>query len=109
MHVRLESVQRLVHAGFGATEKDVLGQCSFCATDLHGLTQIILEECGVAEVEGRRVCLDRRGVNLVVEIQGDVGERLMRRLTQTNTAPPVARSEERRVGKECRSRWSPYH
>src|SRR2546425_7102140 len=23
--------------------------------------------------------------------------------------PPIARSEERRVGKECRSRWSPYH
>src|SRR2546425_8004613 len=22
---------------------------------------------------------------------------------------PVPRSEERRVGKECRSRWSPYH
>src|SRR2546430_1560139 len=22
---------------------------------------------------------------------------------------PEARSEERRVGKECRSRWSPYH
>ena len=22
---------------------------------------------------------------------------------------PQARSEERRVGKECRSRWSPYH
>ena len=21
----------------------------------------------------------------------------------------MARSEERRVGKECRSRWSPYH
>nr|WP_143163449.1 hypothetical protein [Enterococcus faecium] len=24
-------------------------------------------------------------------------------------AAKVARSEERRVGKECRSRWSPYH
>src|SRR2546422_11405787 len=24
-------------------------------------------------------------------------------------APDVMRSEERRVGKECRSRWSPYH
>ena len=24
-------------------------------------------------------------------------------------APKNARSEERRVGKECRSRWSPYH
>src|SRR2546425_8467357 len=23
--------------------------------------------------------------------------------------PNVVRSEERRVGKECRSRWSPYH
>src|SRR5688572_32298641 len=26
---------------------------------------------------------------------------------RTSSAPP--RSEERRVGKECRSRWSPYH
>ena len=26
-----------------------------------------------------------------------------------NTTPPPPRSEERRVGKECRSRWSPYH
>src|SRR3712207_9141244 len=25
------------------------------------------------------------------------------------TLPAVKRSEERRVGKECRSRWSPYH
>ena len=24
-------------------------------------------------------------------------------------AKPDTRSEERRVGKECRSRWSPYH
>src|SRR6266487_7048894 len=32
-------------------------------------------------------------------------------LTQTAADPPasVVRSEERRVGKECRSRWSPYH
>ena len=28
---------------------------------------------------------------------------------QTKNALMVARSEERRVGKECRSRWSPYH
>src|SRR3989441_9986579 len=25
------------------------------------------------------------------------------------TGPLLGRSEERRVGKECRSRWSPYH
>src|SRR5688572_33197322 len=29
--------------------------------------------------------------------------------TPTRPADPVRRSEERRVGKECRSRWSPYH
>ena len=27
----------------------------------------------------------------------------------TITNKPNQRSEERRVGKECRSRWSPYH
>ena len=26
-----------------------------------------------------------------------------------NSSNAVLRSEERRVGKECRSRWSPYH
>ena len=26
-----------------------------------------------------------------------------------STIAPYIRSEERRVGKECRSRWSPYH
>ena len=28
---------------------------------------------------------------------------------QTQVETEIARSEERRVGKECRSRWSPYH
>ena len=28
---------------------------------------------------------------------------------QLTTETPLVRSEERRVGKECRSRWSPYH
>src|SRR5260370_40454658 len=41
--------------------------------------------------------------------------RLMRALdekekrTQSTFEREVMRSEERRVGKECRSRWSPYH
>ena len=28
---------------------------------------------------------------------------------QHDTLNGLSRSEERRVGKECRSRWSPYH
>ena len=31
------------------------------------------------------------------------------RLWRQADAPNAERSEERRVGKECRSRWSPYH
>src|SRR3712207_1084390 len=30
-------------------------------------------------------------------------------LTCSRTRGALSRSEERRVGKECRSRWSPYH
>src|SRR5256884_8115704 len=39
------------------------------------------------------------------------GANVKRREQPGNVAPisPRYRSEERRVGKECRSRWSPYH
>ena len=37
-------------------------------------------------------------------------EDVLRAAAKSATAPtPTPRSEERRVGKECRSRWSPYH
>src|SRR5260370_39043180 len=38
--------------------------------------------------------------------RGDVGGGVR---TTSEASPPWTRSEERRVGKECRSRWSPYH
>ena len=36
-----------------------------------------------------------------IELPTNIGKRL--------EALGMTRSEERRVGKECRSRWSPYH
>src|SRR5256885_8269577 len=50
------------------------------------------------------------GRRLPVRQQGD----LRRRAGDSRHGAPVSapaglRSEERRVGKECRSRWSPYH
>src|SRR2546427_13189549 len=30
-------------------------------------------------------------------------------IVRSSGLEPIVRSEERRVGKECRSRWSPYH
>ena len=58
-----------------------------------------------------------RGVVVVEDglVEGGVGSRLRDALEDGAAgggARPVMaqlRSEERRVGKECRSRWSPYH
>src|SRR5687767_15995938 len=47
----------------------------------------------------------RRKDTLLIE-DAVVGELVL----EAQLRPPVGhRSEERRVGKECRSRWSPYH
>ena len=40
----------------------------------------------------------------VITVPGNDGKELA-----PDTLNVILRSEERRVGKECRSRWSPYH
>src|SRR2546422_11211899 len=37
------------------------------------------------------------------------GDRSVEMVAMREVQPLTGRSEERRVGKECRSRWSPYH
>src|SRR3954451_14625729 len=49
---------------------------------------------GIAEASGLRPVLD--------------AQPQFRTLGEDGCVPPAVRSEERRVGKECRSRWSPY-
>ena len=51
-----------------------------------------------------RIVGDITSASLVVE-----GEVSGQTLTAEKVEIGAARSEERRVGKECRSRWSPYH
>src|SRR5256886_4282780 len=41
--------------------------------------------------------------------QQGLGFELTRRAVAASRPRACSRSEERRVGKECRSRWSPYH
>ena len=65
-----------------------------------------------AEVEGVVVCS-----LFVVNAAGDVSDEEISEsfikesfgLSEMEEAAKTTRSEERRVGKECRSRWSPYH
>src|SRR2546421_7709948 len=64
-------------------------------------------ECLATSLDARAVALrrlgerERRGVRV-----GEAGVGLPR---GSADVVDVDRSEERRVGKECRSRWSPYH
>src|SRR2546425_11315892 len=52
--------------------------------------------------------IDASGRNVGFDV--DVAHRFAQALfNDANQVELVARSEERRVGKECRSRWSPYH
>ena len=45
-----------------------------------------------------------------ITLMEDAAKRLMAKtFGNTGRCVEVKRSEERRVGKECRSRWSPYH
>ena len=61
--------------------------------------------------EGTAVCLDANKNALLIEISllpegAEEGSTL---LIADDGRLSLDRSEERRVGKECRSRWSPYH
>src|SRR3712207_8415612 len=67
----------------------------------------ILAPSGVFAVVGTRWLRGRGSVRLAEDerwlLQAEPGELLV------EVDVRFARSEERRVGKECRSRWSPYH
>ena len=50
--------------------------------------------------------------NLLFQVEGDYQTKILNELYMTvrySNNSEQRRSEERRVGKECRSRWSPYH
>src|SRR3989454_12749903 len=56
---------------------------------------------GLPDGRGKR---DGRLAELAAKFETD-----LRLALDDDLNAPRARSEERRVGKECRSRWSPYH
>src|SRR5256885_15007234 len=72
----------------------------------------------LAQLQAIAAYPDSHAIARVPMGHGEVGEMLIKQYldigVQTLLVPMVdtaeqARSEERRVGKECRSRWSPYH
>jgi len=66
----------------------------FIKNTIDTLTESGIEHVGVSSVTTEAVLLTPDSPNSEIRIEGPVQR---------------VRSEERRVGKECRSRWSPYH
>src|SRR2546422_9610955 len=94
---------------------------------IHILEIRVVVKRGLAKPRARAGCQRGKNVHLArvrsrMQLRGDIGlveaifterfaealERRVQALLPENFAG-VERSEERRVGKECRSRWSPYH
>ena len=46
---------------------------------------------------------------LLLEKEFQLSQQVLTTLAARDEVQAALRSEERRVGKECRSRWSPYH
>ena len=72
-------------------------------------TDLIIEN--IDEFNDKRVTINNINDSIkvtIVSIDEDLSSKLNKKQRDYVTIE-FSRSEERRVGKECRSRWSPYH
>src|SRR3712207_3529113 len=84
-------------AGSRSSSADAMVRLKDVQGDFVGWVRFEAQRGGVVEVEAK---VD--GVKPPGQFHGF-------HLHTTGKCDPDARSEERRVGQECRSRWSPYH
>src|SRR3712207_8402951 len=77
-----------------------------CALPIYSETATV---CDVVELHGLQLTDAQVGGHMLV-LWGVTDDPALAAAALDGTGRPIAeRSEERRVGKECRSRWSPYH
>ena len=89
--VRVEEVSKVYRGRGGAVEA------------LRGVS-LEFSEGSFTALVGRSGCGKTTLLRLIAGLERESGGRIVRSVPRR-----LCRSEERRVGKECRSRWSPYH
>src|SRR3712207_7384809 len=100
MHTRYVCVVFFFSGESGQTRYWRNGSSDLSSSDLLALLGAPAPPRAVAHAELRRVA---------ARLVPDVGDAAQVRARGLGRAFEQVRSEERRVGKECRSRWSPYH
>ena len=101
----------------GIAEKKSIARAAYaCIED----SDTIFLDCGATTIQlarlirkgkKRNVLIATTGLNIAMELadSGDIAVIMIGGEVQPSVLSCAGRSEERRVGKECRSRWSPYH
>ena len=94
-----------IHPGYGflSENAEFAQACADAGLVFVGPTAAMMTAMG--SKSGSKALMEKAGVPLVPGYHGDAQDDA----TLAKAAEKVGRSEERRVGKECRSRWSPYH
>ena len=83
------------------------GQAGAPGPEKEGAEQATCPSGRVARVDSLELWLRKKATQQAA--RGNVGPGGNSSRTSRGHEPARGRSEERRVGKECRSRWSPYH
>ena len=101
--MRARSFGRIINIGSINGQAGQYGQVNYAAakSGIHGFTKALAQEGAAKNVTVNAIAPGYVDTDMVRAVPAEVLEKIIAGI-------PV-RSEERRVGKECRSRWSPYH
>src|SRR5688572_32933699 len=101
-HLPIERLAELADSEPTAAELDHFAECAMCSAERVAYHRVV----AMAADERRRIAppvTNWGSLSAELRQQGVITTR------EQATARKAFRSEERRVGKECRSRWAPYH
>src|SRR2546425_381479 len=102
MTMKGKETPRVLIVGAGPT-----GLMLACQLAFHDVPFRIIDKNEDHTTQSRALVVQARSVEIFGQM--DLAHEALQLGEKAKAVNVVVRSEERRVGKECRSRWSPYH